>query len=964
MLGGIIISVVLYVQTWRREESQLRLRFAQSAEDRISQFKAQVAENIEGLGWLSDFYGSSKEVERAEFRSFSRSYLRDNPEIKALCWVPKVDSRSRGAFEAAAKAEGLASFEIFERNTQGNKVRAAGRDEYFPVYYVEPYKNNESVLGFDLGSEVVWREALSRCGDDGGVVAVSLRGLGWGKNDEYVLLVLEPIYQNGVSTDSVEQRRENIKGFGLEVFGIGDVLEDALGKLQPRGVDIYVYDVTEPERKELLCFHASRLHKERKLTPGYTERGNIGKLSYAGMFNVADRKWQIRCVAAPEFVEAEKAKWLWIIPVSGLGFTGLASVYVLLLLARGAREDRFSAELLAAKRRLEKEVSERKQVEKKIVALAKFPDENPNPVLRISGNGAVLYGNKASSSLLDFWQCGDSECSQGKCFGYVREVLASGATKQVEVKCDGRVFSLTFAPVCEFDYVNVYALDITGRWMVEKMLEKKVREMNCLYSLSKLAEQPEVSLERIFGEAAGLIRNACQYPEATCVRITFDGVKYETENFEKSETGQYRTIKAGGVEAGSVEVYYRVGKRRESGLESFAMDSDYLLDTVGEHLGRIAQLRKTREKLKLFHSLIDRSNDSIFIIESRWGRFLDINDRVCKTLGYTREELLGMSVKDVEERLPDEPSWQHHIEEIKRKGEVIMEGQHRTKDGRKLPVEVALRFVGQQDRDYIIAIARDITERKRAEQKQSQLLQDLQKANQELTDFAYVVSHDLKAPLRGIETLADWISNDYKEKLGCEGKEQMELLTRRVERMRNLIDGILQYSRVGRTQEPKVEIDLNKLVSEVIDTVNVPSNIVVTIEDTLPVIRCEQTRIVQVFQNLLSNAVKYMDKAEGWIKVGCVEDEEFWRFSVSDNGPGIEEKYFDKIFKMFQTLTRRDEFESTGVGLTVVKKIVELYGGEIWVESEVNNGSTFFFTLPKERLGVIDDAKHEASVTC
>ena len=150
-----------------------------------------------------------------------------------------------------------------------------------------------------------------------------------------------------------------------------------------------------------------------------------------------------------------------------------------------------------------------------------------------------------------------------------------------------------------------------------------------------------------------------------------------------------------------------------------------------------------------------------------------------------------------------------------------------------------------------------------------------------------------------------------------------------------------------QVKEEKVKVNLKDLVAEVIDTLAPPENIEITVENELPEIACEEIRITQIFQNLLSNAVKYMDKPQGRIKIACAEENGFWRFSVADNGPGIEEKNFERIFRIFQTLSPRDEFESTGVGLTVVKKIVELYGGNIWVESNLGEGSTFFFTLPK-----------------
>ncbi len=231
---------------------------------------------------------------------------------------------------------------------------------------------------------------------------------------------------------------------------------------------------------------------------------------------------------------------------------------------------------------------------------------------------------------------------------------------------------------------------------------------------------------------------------------------------------------------------------------------------------------------------------------------------------------------------------------------------------------------------------------------------ELKSANKELKSFAYVVSHDLKAPLRAISQLAGWISEDYSEELDDEGKNKIKLLLSKVKRMYSLIDGILDYSKIGRVQEEKMQVDLNQLVRDVTEAIAPADNIRVTISNTLPVIVCEKTRMEQVFQNLLGNAVKHMDKTSGEIKISCIDDDGYWRFSIADNGPGIEEKYFEKIFQLFQQATLKakpalpdNRYESTGLGLTIVKKIVELYGGEIWVESEVGKGSTFFFTLSK-----------------
>ncbi|MGA1823853.1 MAG: sensor histidine kinase [bacterium] len=249
--------------------------------------------------------------------------------------------------------------------------------------------------------------------------------------------------------------------------------------------------------------------------------------------------------------------------------------------------------------------------------------------------------------------------------------------------------------------------------------------------------------------------------------------------------------------------------------------------------------------------------------------------------------------------------------------------------------------------DKVLEVIQDITERKKAEKKKEHLIKEVTSANKELTDFAYIVSHDLKAPLRSIASLAEWLSHDYSHKLDDKGKEHIRLMLGRIERMNNLIDGILQYSKIGRTRDDRVEVKLDKLVKDVVDTIKPLGNITITIENKLPTIFSDPIRISQVFQNLLSNAIKFSDKNKAEITIGCSNRDKFWVFNVADNGPGIEKRYFNKIFKIFQTLNPRDKIESTGIGLSLVKKIVEKYGGSVWLESEKGKGASFYFSLPK-----------------
>jgi two-component system, LuxR family, sensor kinase FixL len=359
-----------------------------------------------------------------------------------------------------------------------------------------------------------------------------------------------------------------------------------------------------------------------------------------------------------------------------------------------------------------------------------------------------------------------------------------------------------------------------------------------------------------------------------------------------------------------------------------------------------AALQESEARMR---AIFDTAVDAIVTIDER-GIMERVNPAAEKLFGYKEAELAG---KNVSMLMPSPYREMHdgYLERYLSTGEKKIIGIGREvvgqrKDGSVFPMELSVAEMRLGERRMFTGMVRDITERKQADARHEQLIQEIAGANEELTNFAYVVSHDLKAPLRAIGSLADWLSTDYADKFDDEGKEHMRLLISRVHRMGALIDGILQYSRVGRVKEALVEIDLNKLLADVVDLLAPPSHIHVVIDGPLPTMKSEPTRIQQVFQNLISNAIKYMDKPEGRISISAERQGAYWKFCVSDNGPGIEHRHFDRIFQLFQTLAPRDKIESTGVGLALVKKIVEMYGGQVLVESRIGEGSRFSFTLP------------------
>lgn len=224
----------------------------------------------------------------------------------------------------------------------------------------------------------------------------------------------------------------------------------------------------------------------------------------------------------------------------------------------------------------------------------------------------------------------------------------------------------------------------------------------------------------------------------------------------------------------------------------------------------------------------------------------------------------------------------------------------------------------------------------------------LEKTNQELEDFVYTVSHDLKAPLRAITGFAQFLKEDYETKLDEGARDYLRRIVEGADRMEQLINDLLELSRIGRHRNPFTEIDAAELVKRAVGFVHPPENVQITINEPMPTIYCDEVRIEQVLANLITNAIKYNDKKVKKIEISCVSDpdEEFDEFTVADNGIGIDANHKEKIFKIFQRLHNRDEFGGgTGVGLNIVKKIVEQHGGSIRVESTPGEGSRFHFTV-------------------
>lgn len=537
--------------------------------------------------------------------------------------------------------------------------------------------------------------------------------------------------------------------------------------------------------------------------------------------------------------------------------------------------------------------------------------------------------------------------------------------------------------------------EIANRPLDQRQLQQRLKHLNCLYGLSKIVNRQEIPLEQIFQETVSLIRDAYKYPNAMCLRINFDGIQYKTDNFKKSEFSRKTKIKAHGENVGAIEVYH-LGGYFKNGEEPFLKEEDDLLNAVAEWLGSIAERKKAEEKLRLFRNLIERSNDCIFAVEPKWGRFLDVNNRACDSLGYTRKELLNMmTIKDIEVSMPDDSYWQKQIEQLKEKNDIVKQDRYKRKDGSTFFVETSLKLVTQEKQDYIIAIARDITERKRAEVKlktaQEKLLETAREVG--MAEVATGVLHNVGNVLNSVSVTAEsiqkrvrnskisylsdvvdlfeehanelstfmineergkkipaFLANLSKELIDEQERclEALEALTKHVQHVGDIIQlqqshsktkGLIEPTSIAELVEDTIQINAEAITRNSVEVKREISN--------LPTLLLDRHKVLQILTNLISNAIYALSTSNRDDKILKIRVKEpksgFLRIDVCDNGIGIPKENLTRIFEHGFTTKKTGH----GFGLHSTALSANELSGSITAHSDgPGKGAVFTVELP------------------
>lgn len=351
---------------------------------------------------------------------------------------------------------------------------------------------------------------------------------------------------------------------------------------------------------------------------------------------------------------------------------------------------------------------------------------------------------------------------------------------------------------------------------------------------------------------------------------------------------------------------------------------------------------------KRFRLVIEASPSALFMVDKS-GVITLVNTHAERLFGYARDELLGRSINMLLPEVLRGAHQQHMsnylVQPIAKNMSMRDDLFGCCKDGTRLAIEVGLTPIHFSNGVSILATINNVSERKRIEIQRAEHTKELERINQELDRFAYIASHDLKSPLRGIEQLTSWLSEDLADNTNENVQKYLSLIQSRIHRMVLLLDGLLMFSRIGRVDTEMVEVNTQQLMEDMFALVAPPQGFELVLEGGFPQFKTVKTLLELVVRNLMSNAIKHHDKEQGVIRVQCEQrDEQYW-FSVIDDGPGISNAYHGKVFEMFQTLRPRDEVEGSGLGLSLVKKTVESLGGKVQLKSE-GRGCCFRFSWP------------------
>ena len=500
--------------------------------------------------------------------------------------------------------------------------------------------------------------------------------------------------------------------------------------------------------------------------------------------------------------------------------------------------------------------------------------------------------------------------------------------------------------------------DITERKQKEHDIGKRIKELQCLYGISKIVDKPDVTLDKLYQEVANMLPPSWQYPENTCARIILDGKEYRTANFAVTQWKQSSNLLVRNKRIGTIEVFY-LEEKPKMHEGPFLREERDLINGIARMVSETIERKQTEQELKIKARLLDDATDAITVHDFD-GNYIYLNEAAYKSRGYSKSELMRLGLHAI--LTPENARLlKARLAKVREQGKATFESAHLHKDGSAIPVEIHARTIERDNMKYVLSIARNIAERKRMEEilrnKNEQLVertQEAEKANQAKSEFLAKMSHDLRTPLNAIIGFSELLSDEVPGKINEEQKQCLYDILNGGKILLTLTEDVLDLSRIeaGKIDLNFRSITLSEVTTSIYDTTKTilaskKQRLDIRVPEDFPHVYADETRIRQVLLNLVSNSIKFTPE-RGEIRIEAeIIDGDWCHVSVIDNGIGIKKEDQEHLFEAFYQVKGAvpQTEHGTGLGLAIVKQLVEQHGGQIWVESEYGKGSKFTFTL-------------------
>lgn len=934
-LALIFMTIIgLFFAVKAADEGAARHNFIQDSKLVQRELLAEFDKYILELNALRSLYDSSSFVDRDEFAVFAGNALKGKPEIQAFWWVPSVARDDVSAFRTLAVEDGVKGFEIRQKNDLGFFVPAEDREAYFPVYYSAPFSQNSKMLGYDLGADPDLLEIIHRARDSNKVIATQftdfkLTGQGEADVAPVEFLIFQPVYDKEADISSWIDRKRGVVGLVAGVFDYSHVIERIIEPWQRKGLELRMVVRVKDGVRAMYDTHKQSTE----------DIGGVFKTSLA--YHFAGRDLIFEFSKNPEYVLRNVDWSLWYMLCGSLVFSFLASLFLLAVTGQSAQ-----MEILVAQKT--KELSTKNKflniimdnvpdlifvkndkfeiVQANQTMLDKYPPEEREHV--VGTTGLELYPAAEQDVYLEndrlALRDGYSETEENNTdyTGYTRTLY----TKKV------RFYDEEANP-----FILGVARDMTDFLATQKKLEAifdstaegliTIRENGIIETYNK-------ACETIFGYTAKetVGRNITMLMPEEYARDHGSYMHAYMSGEDAKVIGKTRALEAKRKNGQFFPIELSVAEVKLGGRRIF---SGVIRD--------ITEKKQAEEMAQQIAQIFNNSLVEFYIFDADTFEFLLVNEGALKNIGYAQDELLGLKPSDIKPEY-DEESFKALVMPLLSGKQDYLEfdTKHARKDGSHYDVLVNLQKTIFQGRAAFIAVILDVTERRK-------IIHELQRSNKELENFAYVTSHDLKAPLRHVSMSAGFFKEKFEDKMDEQSKDLLQVMMDGTDRMQNMIESLLAYSRVGRGDMELAKLNLNDVVSAVRQ--NLAAEIrgqKATIKaKSLPFVKADRFLMIQLIQNLVQNALKYRkDDVVPKIHIDMEKHGTMVHVMVSDNGIGIDPAYGDKIFEIFQRLHRDNEYEGVGIGLSICQRIVEFHGGEIWLDKDYTDGSRFVFSVP------------------